>query len=305
MKQYPLLFQAVYCEPLCIERGAFHSIHAALWPRFANGQGMDIADAFAADNTKPTFSPASGRRATRAAAKIDPDTGRVIDERFYYTVEGKPEVAVVPVYGILAKNASWMEQVCYGITDINGIAHAIDQAAQAKDIKTLILDLATPGGQVTGIREMGAQIRAVTQQRGKTVYAFTDERCCSAGYWLASQADEIYGTPSATIGSIGTYLAWLDESVKMQLEGVRLEFFGAGKHKGMGLPGKPLSQEDRALLQDRVLEINGWFTRAVTAARPKITEETMQGQVFSGDQSVGAHLVDGLVNGWSEFLSLL
>ena len=298
MKQYPLLFQAAYCEPLCIERGAFHSIHAALWPRFANGQGMDVADAFAADGAKPKINAWSGRRPTYVGPKTD-------DERFFYTLENRPDVAVVPVYGILAKNASWMEQVCYGITDINGIAHAIDQAAQAKDIKTLVLDLATPGGQVTGIREMGAQIRAVTQQRGKTVYAFTDERCCSAGYWLASQADEIYGTPSATIGSIGTYLAWLDESVKMQLEGVRLEFFGAGKHKGMGLPGKPLSQEDRALLQDRVMEINGWFTSAVTAARPKISGDTMQGQVFSGDQSVGVHLVDGLVNGWNEFLSLL
>lgn len=304
MKQYPLLFQAVYCEPLCIERGAFHSIHAALWPRFANGQGMDVADAFAADGAKPKINAWSARRPTYVGPKTD-GNGRITDDRFFYTLENRADVAVVPVYGILAKNASWMEQVCYGITDINGIAHAIDQAAQAKDIKTLILDLATPGGQVTGIREMGAQIRAVTQQRGKTVYAFSDERCCSAGYWLASQADEIYGTPSATIGSIGTYLAWLDESVKMQLEGVRLEFFGAGKHKGMGLPGKPLSQEDRALLQDRVMEINGWFTSAVTAARPKISADTMQGQVFSGDQSVGAHLVDGLVNGWNEFLSLL
>ena len=307
MKQYPLLFQAVYCEPLCIERGAFHSIHAGLWPRFAQGQGMDMAEVFGAGpaNTKPTFSPATGRRATRAAGKVDPETGRVIDERFYYTVEGKPEVAVIPVYGILAKNASFMEEVCYGITDINGISHAIGQAAAAKDIKTLVLDLATPGGQVTGIREMGAQIRAAAQTRGKTVYAFTDERCCSAGYWLASQANEIYGTPSATIGSIGTYLAWLDESVKMQLEGVRLEFFGAGKHKGMGLPGRPLSQEDRALLQERVEEINGWFTSAVTSARPKITAETMQGQVFSGEQSVSARLVDGLVNGWQEFLDLI
>lgn len=308
MKQYPLLYQAVYCEPLCIDRATFYSIHAALWPRFANGQGMDVGDVFGAapsGGSKPAFNPATGRRATKAAPKIDYESGRVLDDRFYYTLEGRPEVAVVPVYGILAKNASWMEQVCHGITDINGISHAISQAAAAKDIRTLVLDLATPGGQVTGIREMGAQIRAVTQQRGKTVYAFTDERCCSAGYWLASQADEIYGTPSATVGSIGTYLAWLDESVKMQLEGVRLEFFGAGKHKGMGLPGKPLSQEDRTLLQARVEEINGWFTSAVSAARPKITGETMQGQVFTGEQSVGAHLVDGLVNGWDEFVGLL
>lgn len=306
MKQYPLLYQAVYCEPLCIDRSTFHSIHAVLWPRVTAGKGMDVGEVLAAEsNGKPALSPATGRRATQARPRVDYETGRILDDRFYYTVEGKPEAAVIPVYGILAKNASWMQQVCHGITDINAISHAIAQAGAAKDVKTIVLDIASPGGQSTGIREMGNQIRSLAKTRGKTVYAFSDERCCSAAYWLGSQANEFYGTPSATIGSIGTYLAWLDESVKMQLEGVRLEFFGAGEHKGMGLPGKPLSQADRVLLQERVLEINGWFTGAVTAARPKVTGETMQGQVFSGEQAVGKHLTDGLVNDWHEFLALL
>jgi ClpP class serine protease len=251
------------------------------------------------------MNPGTGRRATRARPSIDYETGRVMDGRFYNTVEGRPEIAVVPVYGILAKNAGFMEEVCHGVTDINGIQHAIAQAAAAKEVKTLILDLATPGGQVTGIPEIGSLVRSVTAMRGKTVYAFTDERCCSAGYWIGSQADEFYTTPSATVGSIGTYLAWLDETVKMQLEGVRLEFFGAGKHKGMGLPGKALSQEDRALLQSRVEKINGTFTSAVTAARPKVSEETMQGQTFDGHESVARHLADGVVGSWEEFLSLI
>lgn len=309
MKQYPLLYQAVYCDPLCIDRGAFHSIHAALWPRFVNGQGMDVGSVMGAAESdqrqKPAFNQRSGRRATYAGPTIDRDTGRMIDERFYYTIEGRADVAVVPVYGILAKNASWMEQMCEGVTDINAISHAIAQATDTPEIRTLILDLATPGGQVTGISEIGTQIRNFATTAGRTAYAFTDERCCSAGYWLGSQANEFYATPSSTVGSIGTYLAWFDESVKMQLEGVRLEFFGAGKHKGMGIPGKPLSQEDRVLLQDRVEEINGWFTGAVTEARPQISDDTMQGQVFSGRQSIDVGLIDGLVTGWHEFTGLV
>lgn len=301
--KYPLLYHAVYCEPLCVDRDVFRSVHATLWPRITSGQGMDLGEASAAE--KPTTNPATGRRATKARPSIDWESGRIMDGRFYSTVEGRPEIAVVPVYGILAKNAGFMEEVCHGITDINGIQHAIAQAGAAKEVKTLVLDLATPGGQVTGIPEIGAIVRNITKMRGKTVYAFSDERCCSAGYWIGSQADEFYTTPSATIGSIGTYLAWLDESVKMQLEGVRLEFFGAGKHKGMGLPGKPLSQEDRALLQGKVEEINGWFTTAVTAARPKVSDETMQGQTFNGPEAVARHLADGVVSGWDEFLSLI
>lgn len=301
--KYPLLYHAVYCEPLCVDRDVFRSIHATLWPRITMGQGMDLGETQAAD--KPGKNPYNGRRMTKARPMIDDKTGQVMDARFYGTVEGRPDIAVVPVYGILAKNASFMEEVCMGVTDINAISHAIAQVAAAKEIKTLILDLATPGGQVTGIPEIGALVRSVTQMRGKTVYAFTDERCCSAGYWIGSQADEFYATPSSTVGSIGTYLAWLDESVKMQLEGVRLEFFGAGKHKGMGLPGRPLTQEDRALLQSKVEEINGWFTSAVTSARKKVSDETMQGQTFGGAEAVARHLADGVVGSWEEFLALV
>jgi ClpP class serine protease len=301
--KYPLLYHSVYCEPLCVDRDVFRSIHATLWPRITMGQGMDLGEAQAAE--KPGKNPYNGRRMTKARPMIDDKTGQVMDGRFYSTIEGRPEIAVVPVYGILAKNASFIEEACQGVTDINAIAHAVAQAAAAKEVKTLILDLATPGGQVTGIPELGALIRSVTQMRGKTVYAFTDERCCSAGYWIGSQADEFYATPSSTVGSIGTYLAWLDESVKMQLEGVRLEFFGAGKHKGMGLPGRPLNQEDRALLQTKVEEINGWFTSAVSMARRKVSDETMQGQTFGGAEAVARHLADGMVGGWEEFLSLV
>jgi ClpP class serine protease len=303
MKQYPLLFNAIYCEPLCIDRGVFHSIHATFLPRVLGGQGMEIGQVEAAD--KPTTNPYNGRRNARARPSVDYYSGKVIDERFYSTVEGRPEIAVIPIYGILAKNAGFMEEICYGITDINSIAHAVAQAAAAKEVKTLILDMATPGGQVTGIPELASLVRSVTKMRGKTVYSFCDERCCSAGEWVASQADEKYVTQSATLGSIGTYLAWLDESVKMQLEGLKLEFFGAGKHKGMGLPGKPLSQEDRVLLQARVTEINGWFTTSVLAARPKVSEETMQGQTFNGPEAVSRGLADGVVGSWEEFLALV
>lgn len=297
MKQYPLLFNAIYCEPLAIDRGVFHSIHTTFLPRVLGGQGMEVGAA-EARKEKPVTSERTGRRASMCYPTAE-------DGRFYWTVEGRPELAVIPVYGILAKNASWMEQVCYGITDINAISHAIAQAAAAKEVKKMILDFATPGGQVTGIPEMAGMIRAATRIPGKTVYAFCDERCASAGYWLASPADEFYCTPSATIGSIGTYIAWLDETVRMQIEGVRLEFFGAGKHKGMGLPGKALTQEDRELLQARVDEINGWFTDAVRSTRPKVTTETMQGQTFTGPAAEARGLVDGMVGSWEEFLTMV
>ena len=59
---------------------------------------------------------------------------------------------------------------------------------------------------------------------------------CSAAYWIGSQATELYATGSAYVGSIGTYLAWLDPSIQMQMNGLQLQLFSAGKFKGIGLP---------------------------------------------------------------------
>lgn len=308
---YPFLYEALYRQPLLIEAGVFHSIHAVVFPRIISAQPMTLDTPTAAiggPGGNDRTNPFSGRRPSSARPKVEYNAaGQLVitDPRFYWSPAGHEDTAVVPVYGMLAKNASWIDQACMGVSDINPIATALEQAMSAPEISKIVLDIASPGGQVTGIRELAGMVRAASQMPGKTVYAFTDERCASAAYWLASQANEVYATPSSTVGSIGTYLAWLDESVKMQLEGVRLEFFGAGEHKGMGLPGKALSQADRALLQARVQEINGWFTSSVQAARPAVAGATMQGQTFTGEQSLDTHLVDGLVNTWQEFVGLL
>lgn len=308
---YPFLYEALYRQPLLIEAGVFHSIHAVVFPRIVSSQPMtmDIPESAAGKaGSNDRTSAFTGRRPTRVGPQGEYNRNGdyvITDPRFYWSPDGMDSTAVIPVYGMLAKNASWIEQACMGITDINPIGTALQQALDAKEIKNIVFDIASPGGQVTGIRELGNAINAAAKTRGKTVYAFTDERMASAAYWIASQANEIYNTPSSTVGSIGTYLAWLDESVKMQLEGTRLEFFGAGEHKGMGLPGKPLTQADRQLLQARVNEINGWFTSAVTSRRPKVANSTMQGQVFTGEQSPALHLTDGIVNDWQEFLKLI
>lgn len=299
---YPKIFERVYCNPLCITAQRFQSIHAFLLPRLAGKVPLEVnvAAANASPGPPPTESPYSGKRRQKAGPTYNWD-GRILDPNFY--TMAKPGVAVVPVYGTLAKNLSSWEESCGGGTDINAPQKALAQAVAAADVDTIVLDVDSPGGEVTGIPEFAELVREAAQI--KTVYAFTDASMCSAAYWLGSQAGEVYATRSATIGSIGTYLAWLDESVRMQLEGLRLELFAEGKHKGIGLPGRPLTQEDRVLLQSRVTTINQWFTGQVRKQRNAVTDDTMQGQVFGGVEAQSRGLVDGLVGSWDQFLHLI
>lgn len=300
---YPHIFERVYCEPLCISKQRFDAIHAVLFPRLVNAKtGSEMVINLEPSAAKPSQNIYDGKRHQKARASVDYRTGKVDGDLYTSPKDG---VAVVPIYGILAKNVSAFEESCGGGTDIAPIAHALNQAVANKDIKTIVLDISSPGGSVTGIEELGNSVRAATKVKGKTVYAFTDYQMCSAAYWIGSQADEVYATPSAQLGSIGTYLAWLDQTVAMQLQGLKLELFAAGDHKGMGLPGRPLTQADRVLLQAQVDQINNSFTSAVVAARPKVKKETMQGQTFRGADNVRNGLCDGLLNDWDELMSLL
>jgi signal peptide peptidase SppA len=201
-------------------------------------------------------------------------------------------VAVIPVHGIIGKRLSALETECGGC-DVDAIAAAIDAAAAADDVQGIVLDIASPGGIVTGVPELAEKIRGVTEK--KPVLAFSSEQMCSAAYWIGAAADAIFCTPSAVVGSIGVYVARIDDSEWFKREGYKLDLIKAGEHKADGISGSSLSDAGRALIQADVDSIYGMFTSDVRKGRPGVSNASMQGQVFRGDKAAVAGLVDGVL----------
>ncbi len=218
-------------------------------------------------------------------------------KRYFVTPQG---TAVVPVDGIIGQHLSAMETECGGF-DIATLVEDLDEIEANTGIQDVLLVLRSPGGVVTGVPEAADRLASMT----KRVVAFTDSMAASAAYWLASQADEIWMTPSAEVGSIGVYTALVDESAAWAREGYRRELIKAGKHKGMGMSGLPLDDEDRALLQEAVDETYAAFTTAVRAGRGDLTDAVMQGQMFSADRALDAGLADGIVASYREALATM
>jgi signal peptide peptidase SppA len=299
---YPRIFGRMYCQPLLVEQAWFHSAHQVLLPRIRGGADSSLEAALMDVNAAGPTKGVTGRRAQRAAPKIDGWTGAVLDDKLY--TMAKPGVAVVPVYGVLAKNLSAFEESCGGGTDIAPIAHALAQAASDTEVEKIVLDIDSPGGEVTGIPELGARIRSIAAG-GKPVIAFSDATTASAAYWIASQADEFYATPSSRQGSIGVYSAWLDETVALEMKGYSLELFAAGKHKAMGMPFRGLSDEERQMMQAHVDSIYADFKNAVVSNRPRVADATMQGQRFRATEALDRGLIDGIVADWEEFVELV
>jgi len=304
-----------YAEPLALELSTMWTIHSWLWPR-VTGQVIDplsLQEPQAAEGKeKPIMQPGAGAHMRRQLAAPATTGGGwsgplvVTDPRYYWTIDGRADTAVIPINGMIMKGAGGFQESCMGAVSTERISHAIGQAVAAKEIKNIVFDIGSPGGRTTFIAELSAQVKEATQVRGKTVYAFTDSMTASAAYWIASQADEIITTGSASIGSIGTYLAFLNEKVSMQMKGVQMEVFKQGTHKALGLPGMELTQDDRAYLQGMVNDINAQFVGAVKVGRSKVTEEAVtDAKVYPGAAAIKQGLADGLVASWDEFTTLL
>lgn len=211
-------------------------------------------------------------------------------------------VGIIRLHGPLMRDPDLISTLLFGATDMNQVADAVRQAADSKEVKSILLDIDSPGGTVNGTPEL-AQV-VVDASKLKTIYAFSAGQMCSAAYWVASQCQAVYASPSARVGSIGVMLPFIDSAEKFRSQGLKVEVFAAGKFKGMGTPGVPLSEEQRALLQADVEEIAADFKEAVLARGRRIPDEAMEGQSFSARKAQRYNLA-GVVRGRDEVMAKL
>jgi len=195
-------------------------------------------------------------------------------------------IATVFIRGVIAKRVSGV-RTSSGVTDATNLEQALAFAREDPQVEGVLLDVDSPGGSVVGTPEVADMVAGL----GKPTVAFTDSLMASAAYWIASAADVIVASRSASVGSIGVYAAFLDDSRRHELLGLRVELFKTGRYKGMGAPGIALTDDQRAHIQEGVDRVFGWFKDFVSAQR-RIPAAAMEGQVFDAQEALAAGLIE-------------
>jgi len=211
-------------------------------------------------------------------------------------------VGVVAIGGPMIRRPDPISQFLFNATDTEELTAAVREAASRPDIEAIFLDIDSPGGTVTGTPELAQAVADAGKQ--KPVYAFSSGLMCSAAYWVASQAQAIYVTPSARVGSIGVIQPIIDDSEAFKNAGLKMEVFAAGKFKSIGVPGAPLTDSQRECIQSNIAETAADFHDAVLARGRKIPPEAMEGQDFSGKQAQRMNLA-GVVRDRADAMSRL
>lgn len=271
MKTYPHLFAKLFRSPLMLRAVEREIFEQHLLAHMTGGQ---VAEFLAQPETPKAAD--SGKMPWRTAR---------IFEQF-------GDVAVIHIDGIIDKRISSFDMSCYGGCDLADVDNALSICASDPGIQRIVLDIHSPGGSVVGVHETWTRIKQM-QETDKEVHAYINALACSAGYYLASAADQISAAPSAIVGSIGVYLAVLDASKWMELEGLNLQMIKAGKWKDTGSQHRPLSEEETEKLQAEVDAMHAQFKAAVTENR-SIKPAAMEGQWMTAQDGQKHGLVDEL-----------
>jgi len=199
-------------------------------------------------------------------------------------------VAVVDLVGVMTKYGGSFSAMPGGLV---GLQRTLRQAAVDPDVRSIVLRVDSPGGNVSGTGDLAAQVGKINRQ--KPIVAFLEDLAASGAYYVASQARTIIATKDTLVGSIGVYMVIDDWSVFFAREQVKRHVIRAGIMKGAGLMGTEITPEQLADFQRMVDEINGVFVTAVAAGRAISAATAMEwadGRVHIASQAKTLGLID-------------
>jgi signal peptide peptidase SppA len=178
-------------------------------------------------------------------------------------------IAILNLNGPMMKHAPSMSGGCSSVVARRQIGLALNDP----NIKGILLRIESPGGTVSGTKELADTIAKAKQS--KPVWAFCNDLTASAAYWVASQCDRIEANPTSLVGSIGTYMVVADSSKAAEKAGIEVHVVRAGAFKGTGTPGTEITDEQLADMDKTVSGLNQFFLQAVESGRSLSREQVI------------------------------
>ena len=206
----------------------------------------------------------------------------------------RDKIALIDVEGLIV-NARTGGLFGSGDNPVSLFRERLDAAACDSRVKAVVLRINTPGGGVTASDIMYRDLLHFREETGKPVVACLMDVAASGGYYLAVGCERIYAHPTTVTGSIGVIMNLYNATGLLAMVGVKSDPIKSGPNKDIGNPARPMTDEERALLQKMV---NGFYEEFVTvvATGRKLPVERVReladGRVYTGREAKALGLVD-------------
>lgn len=202
------------------------------------------------------------------------------------------KVVVIPLRGIIS--ASLPGNV--GESMVDDMRFAFEQARDDKHVRAIVLEIDSPGGEVTASDII---YNAVVKARAtKPVVVYMDSVAASGGYYVACGGKFLMANETTITGSIGVIIQTLNYEQLFNKIGLSSVVFKSGKFKDMLNGARPITPEEREYVQGFVMGTYEKFLGIVAKER-NLSADTLRntiadGRILSGKDAQDNKLVDGL-----------
>jgi protease IV len=218
-------------------------------------------------------------------------------------VEGErgPKIALIDIEGLLLEVA---KPTPLGLrqeeSPVARVRAQLDKAAKDRAVKAVVLRIHSPGGTATASEIIYGEIRRFKAKKPVPVIGQLVGIATSGAYYAAMAADSVYANPTTVTGSIGVIFVSVNASGLMEKLGLADQTIATGPYKDVGSPLRPMTPEDRALMQGVLNDLYRRFVQVVAAGRPQLpaarVAELADGRIYSATQAQANGLVDGIAD---------
>jgi protease-4 len=205
--------------------------------------------------------------------------------------DGTCNVAVLPVEGVILPY--------HGIGDFEMIITPetvesfMDSVEKEDEIKAVLAEINSPGGTPVASERIAERFRSSSLP----VVGMIGDQGASGGYMIAAATDYLIASPMSDVGSIGVNMSYLDETDKNEEEGLTYVQLTTGKFKDTGDPNRPITEEERQLLQADLQTVHDHFVDLVVEYRGMTRGEVVEladGSSMPGSKALDKNLIDSL-----------
>jgi protease-4 len=205
------------------------------------------------------------------------------------------KIALVDLTGVISYEGDDPQN---GEGMVGDIKDQLDRAVRDKHVKAIVLRIDSPGGEVVA---SDAIYRALADVRDDTnrvikVVSYIETVGASGAYYAAMGTDYVVANELSITGSIGVIMQTFNFRHLMDKVGVEAYTFKSGNLKDLLNPTREPTEDEKALVQNLIMEVYGKFVGIVSDERDidldKLKNGLADGRIYSGKQAKEAGLID-------------
>ena len=202
------------------------------------------------------------------------------------------KIAVITMRGLISSSLPGS----VGDSMVDDMRAALQQARDDGRVKAIVLEIDSPGGEVTASDAIYSAV--VKAGARKPVVVYMESLAASGGYYVSCGGKFLMANETTITGSIGVIIQTLNYEQLFNKIGLASVVFKSGKFKDMLNGARPITPEERELVQNFIMKTYDKFLGIVAKERKlpadRLRDTIADGRILSGKEAFENKLIDGL-----------